>query len=456
MIRPGAQGSEGRLGRFGWAMFDWSNQPIFTLISTFIFAPYFASTVVGDPVEGQTLWGYAQSLAGLMIAILSPILGAIADQTGPRKPWIAAFQVVCVIASMLLWLAVPNAPTGTLLLTMLAVIALTVGAECSIVFNNAMLPSLVAKERMGRLSGNAWALGYVGGLVTLGVILGGFSLPEQPLFGLDKATHEHARIVGPFTAVWIMLFVLPLFLFTPDAPRRTRDYDEAMRKGLGALWSTLRQLGQYRNIVIFLLGRMASYDGLNALFAFGGIYAAGIFGWSITELGLFGILLNVVAAIGAFAGGKADDRYGSKLTIQVATLGLMLAALGIVSMTRESVFFGLPVDGPMPEDGLFASNAERIFLVLGVVIGACGGPMQAASRTMMARLSPPEMVGEFYGLHALSGKATAFLAPFVIAVLTGAFASQRVGIASILLFLGIGFLLTALVREEQATKVSPA
>jgi UMF1 family MFS transporter len=478
MIRPGAQGSEGRLGRFGWAMFDWSNQPIFTLISTFIFAPYFASTVVGDPVEGQTLWGYAQSLAGLMIAILSPILGAIADQTGPRKPWIAAFQVVCVIASMLLWLAVPNAPTGTLLLTMLAVIALTVGAECSIVFNNAMLPSLVAKERMGRLSGNAWALGYVGGLVTLGVILGGFSLPEQPLFGLDKATHEHARIVGPFTAVWIMLFVLPLFLFTPDAPRRTRDYDEAMRKGLGALWSTLRQLGQYRNIVIFLLGRMASYDGLNALFAFGGIYAAGIFGWSITELGLFGILLNVVAAIGAFAGGKADDRYGSKLTIQVATLGLMVAALGIISMTRNSFLFGIEVDGPvmleeiaarnlaefygLAVDGpvrageVFSSTAERIFLALGVIIGACGGPMQAASRTMMARLSPPEMVGEFYGLHALSGKATAFLAPFVIAVLTGAFASQRVGIASILLFLGIGFLLTALVREEQATKVSPA
>ena len=450
------QGEQGRRARFGWAMFDWANQPVFTLISTFIFAPYFASTVVGDPVEGQTLWGYAQSLAGLMIAILSPVLGAIADQTGPRKPWIAAFQVICVIGSALLWFAVPNAPTTTLLIVMLAVIALTVGAECSIVFNNAMLPGLVARDRMGRLSGNAWALGYLGGLVTLGVILGGFSLPEKPLFGLDKSTHEHARIVGPFTAVWIMLFVLPLFLFTPDAPKRTRDYDAAVRKGLWALLGTLRELRHYRNIVIFLLGRMASYDGLNALFAFGGIYAAGIFGWSITELGLFGILLNIIAAIGAVIGGRADDRFGSKLTIQVATVGLMIAAFGIVSMTGNSFLFGVAVDGPVADDGLFASTAERIFLVFGVIIGACGGPMQAASRTFMARLSPPEMVGEFYGLHALSGKATAFLAPFVIAVLTSVFASQRVGIASILVFLGVGFALTALVREEQATKISPA
>lgn len=448
------RGQGGRLGRFGWAMFDWSNQPIFTLISTFIFAPYFAATVVGDPVEGQSLWGYAQSIAGLMIALLSPVLGAIADQTGPRKPWIAAFQVICIVAAAALWFAVPNAPTGTLLITMLAVIALTIGAECSIVFNNAMLPTLVPNERMGRLSGNAWALGYLGGLVTLGIILAGFSFPERPLFGLDKATHEHARIVGPFTAVWIVLFVLPLFLFTPDVPRRTRDHDEAVRKGLAALLATLRELRHYRNIGIFLLGRMASYDGLNALFAFGGIYAAGIFGWSITELGAFGILLNIVAAAGAFIGGRADDRFGSKLTIQVATVGLMIAALGIVSMTRDSVLFGFSVDGPVEGDGLFASTAERIFLLLGVIIGACGGPMQAASRTMMARLSPPEMVGEFYGLHALSGKATAFLAPFVIAVLTSAFTSQRVGIASILLFLGVGFALTALVREERAEKLS--
>lgn len=446
----------GRLGRFGWAMFDWANQPLFTLISTFIFAPYFAATVVGNPVEGQALWGYAQSIAGLMIALLSPVLGAIADQTGPRKPWIAAFQVICIVASALLWFAVPNAPTGTLLLVMLAVVALTVGAECSIVFNNAMLPSLVPRDRIGRLSGSAWALGYVGGLVTLGIVLGGFSMPEQPLFGLDKETHEHARIVGPFTAVWIILFMAPLFLFTPDAPRRTRDYDEAMRKGLQALVATLRELRHYRNILIFLLGRMASYDGLNALFVFGGIYAAGIFGWSITELGLFGILLNVIAAIGAFLGGRADDRFGSKITIQVATVGLMIAAFGIVSMTQDSVLFGIAVDGPKPDDGLFASTAERIFLVFGVIIGACGGPMQAASRTMMARLAPPEMIGEFYGLHALSGKATAFLAPAVIAALTQLSASQRVGIASILVFLGVGFALTMLVREEPATKVSRA
>jgi len=439
----------GRLGRFGWAMFDWSNQPVFTLISTFIFAPYFTATVVGDSVRGQELWGYGQGAAALAIAVLSPILGAVADQTGPRKPWIAAFQLLCIAASAALWFATPAAAPDILLLTLVLVVLLTIGAECSIVFNNAMLPALVPPERIGRLSGSAWALGYIAGLATLAIMLLGFTFPDEPWFGLDKETHEHARIVGPLTAVWITLFVAPLFLFTPDRPRARKRFGAAARDGLAELFGTLRRLPQHRNIAIFLAGRMASYDGLNALFAFGGIYAAGIFGWSLTEIGVFGILLNVVACLGAWVGGRADDRFGSKVTIQVATLGLMVAALGIVSMTRDSILFGIPVDGPMPDDGLFASTAERVFLLFGIFIGACGGPMQAASRTMVARLSPPELLGAFFGLHALSGKATAFLAPLSIAILTGAFASQRVGISVILVFLVVGYLLTSLVVEPR-------
>lgn len=439
----------GRRGRFGWAMFDWANQPLFTLISTFIFAPYFTGTVVGDSVRGQALWGYAIGMAGLLIALLSPLLGAVADQTGPRKPWIAGFQVICVLASALLWFATPMAPPHILALTLLLIVLLTVGAECSIVFNNAMLPHIVPPDRIGRLSGSAWALGYVAGLATLGIVLIGFTFPDQPWFGLDKQSFEHARVVGPLTAVWIMLFVAPLFLFTPDQPRVRKSLGAAARAGLAELFDTLKSLRRHRNIAIFLAGRMASYDGLNALFAFGGIYAAGIFGWSLTEIGIFGILLNIVACLGAWAGGKADDRFGSKITIQTATLGLMLAALGIVSQTADSVFFGIPVDGPRPDDGLFASTAERIFLFFGVLIGLCGGPMQAASRTMVARLSPPELLGAFFGLHALSGKATAFLAPWLIALLTSTFASQRAGISVILAFLLVGYLLTTLVVEER-------
>jgi UMF1 family MFS transporter len=439
----------GRLGRFGWAMFDWANQPLFTLISTFIFAPYFTATVVGDSVRGQALWGYAIGIAGFCIAVLSPIMGAIADQTGPRKPWIAGFQVICVLASALLWFATPMAPPHVLAFTLAMIILLTIGAECSIVFNNAMLPHIVPPERIGRLSGSAWALGYIAGLATLGVMLGGFTFPEQPWFGLDKQSFEHARIVGPLTALWIVAFVAPLFLFTPDQPRVEKSFGKAAKDGIAELVRTLGSLRQHRNIAIFLAGRMASYDGLNALFAFGGIYAAGIFGWSLTEIGVFGILLNIVACLGAWAGGKADDRFGSKITIQVATLGLMLAALGIVSQTTDTVFFGLPVDGPKPDDGLFASTAERIFLSFGVLIGLCGGPMQAASRTMVARLSPPDMLGAFFGLHALSGKATAFLAPLAIAMITSAYTSQRAGISVILVFLVVGYLLTTLVVEKR-------
>lgn len=439
----------GRRGRFGWAMFDWANQPLFTLISTFIFAPYFTSTVVGDPVRGQALWGYGQGIAALGIAVLSPILGAVADQTGPRKPWIAAFQVLCVVASAMLWFATPMAAPEVLLFTLVMVILLTIGAECSIVFNNAMLPHLVPPERIGRLSGSAWALGYVAGLATLAIVLLGFTFPEKTWFDLDKQAFEHARVVGPLTALWILVFVAPLFLFTPDQPRVRKSFAAAARSGIAELFGTLRSLPRHRNIAIFLAGRMASYDGLNALFAFGGIYAAGIFGWSLTEIGVFGILLNVVACLGAWLGGRADDRFGSKPTIQIATLGLMAAALGIVSMTANSILFGIPVSGPVADDGLFASTAERVFLVFGVLIGLCGGPMQAASRTMVARLSPPEMLGAFFGLHALSGKATAFLAPLAIAVLTSAFSSQRAGISVILVFLVVGYLLTTLVVEKR-------
>lgn len=441
------RGQGGRLGRFGWAMFDWSNQPIFTLISTFIFAPYFAATVVGDPVEGQSLWGYAQSIAGLMIALLSPILGAIADQTGPRKPWIAAFQVICIVAAAALWFAVPNAPTSTLLITMLAVIALTIGAECSIVFNNAMLPTLVPNERMGRLSGNAWALGYLGGLVTLGIILAGFSFPERPLFGLDKATHEHARIVGPFTAVWIVLFVLPLFLFTPDVPRRTRDHDEAVRKGLAALLATLRELRHYRNIGIFLLGRMASYDGLNALFAFGGIYAASTFGWGTIQIGTFGLILAVAGTFGAWLGGKLDDKVGPKKVVMGSLLILLVALAVILLIDRDAILF-VKVAPPVAGGKLFGAPAEQAYLCVGMLLGFAAGPLQAASRTLLIRLAPVDRITQHFGLFALTGKMTSFVGMLMVATVTALTMNQKAGMGVLIAFFIAGLVLLSRVRTR--------
>ena len=221
-----------RLGQFSWALFDWANQPYFTLVTTFIFAPYFTLHVVGDAVRGQELWGYGQAIAGLCIALLSPVMGAMADAAGPRKPWIVCFQLICVAACAGLWLAMPGASGGGLVWIIGLVVMASLGAELATVFNNARLRGLPARSRVGRRAGRAWALGYLGGLISLGFILGGFSLPDVPLFGLDKASHEHDRVVGPFSAVWMIIFVLPLLLFTPDATPSGISRRQAARKGL--------------------------------------------------------------------------------------------------------------------------------------------------------------------------------------------------------------------------------
>ncbi len=444
------------LGRFGWVMFDWANQPFFTIVTTFIFAPYFAAQMVGDPVRGQAIYGYTQSAAGLIIAILSPFLGAMADASGRRKGYILFFQVLTVIGCIGLWWAYPNRPDLVLPVAVALVIA-TIGAEFSIVFNNALLPSLVRPERIGRLSGAGWAMGYVGGIIALVAILIisrpeliGITPPEgQALFGLDRATAAAERLTGPASALWLVVFVVPMFLFTPDIVHSGLGRVAAAREGMRRLVDTVRQLRKYRNPTTFLAAYMIYNDGLAAVIALGGIYAAGTFGWGTTELGIFGILLTTVAAIAAFVGGTLDDRLGSKRTVQLAIVLVTIATIGIVSVTATSALFVLDLPAKVAGGALFGSIQEKIFFVFAVILGLGMGPMQAASRTMMGRLAPPGMAGEFYGLYALSGKATTFMAPFCIAVATQYFMSQRAAGVVVVIFLAVGFILLTRVREER-------
>ena len=225
-----------------WVLFDPAAQPFFTLVTTFVFAPYFASRVAPDPVTGQALWGYATGAAGFLIALLSPILGAVADATGPRKPWIAAFSVLLVAGSAALWFAIPGSPDGVAI-ALVAFAVGTIGAEFATVFTNAMMPDLVPAHQLGRLSGIGWAVGYIGGLISLVVVLGLFAAqPETgrtffgltPVFGLDPATYAGDRASGPFSAIWYVVLVLPLFLLTPDAKRRL-PLVAAVRVGLADL-----------------------------------------------------------------------------------------------------------------------------------------------------------------------------------------------------------------------------
>ena len=442
-----------RAAVISWIFFDWAAQPYFTLITTFVFAPYFATHVAPDPASGQALWGFATAAAGTAIALLSPVLGAIADASGRRKPWIAAFGAMLVIGSSLMWFGAPG--DAHLIPPLLLAYALaTVGVEFATVFNNAMMPTLVPPNRIGRLSGTGWATGYIGGILSLILVLGFMAAnPETgrtlfgftPLFGLDPVTHQGDRISGPLTAIWFIIFVLPMFLLTPDYPARYPLRD-AVREGLSELKQTLLELPRRRTLAIFLLANMIYTDGLVSLFAFGGIYAAGTFGWNTIQIGTFGIILAIAGTFGGWIGGKLDDYLGPKTVIAGSMSVLLVAIIAILLVEKDSVLF-IKVAPPVPGGALFASAAERAYLVLGCMIGAAGAPLQAASRSLLIRLAPKERIAQFFGLFALTGKVTSFIGPLLIGIVTAATASQKAGMAVLVGFFVTGLALLARVKE---------
>lgn len=412
-------------GRIGWALYDWANSPFTTLIVTFVFAAYFSRGIVGDEVQGQALWGYVAGLAAGLVAILSPVLGAVADAGGRRKPWILVFTGLCVVCSALLWYAepVPDAVTLAMVLVVLAV----VGFEFGIVFNNAMLGDIVEQDRLGRWSGWAWGIGYAGGLAALFVMLFGFIQTDEPWFGVSTENAANVRVVGPLVAVWLAVFAVPLFLFTPDRAASTLPVMPRLKQGMSALGATLRGLtGEHANALRFLIARMIYNDGLVIVFALGGVYAAGRFDMGQAELIQFGIVLNVTAGLGAVAFAWLDDRRGSKTAIVVSLIGLSGAGLGAV-MADEVAWFW----------------------VWGAVLGIFVGPAQAASRSFMARVAPPELRTEFFGLFALSGKATSFLGPVAAATVTSLSGSQSLGLGTAVVFFVVGLGIMMTVREPE-------
>jgi MFS transporter, UMF1 family len=442
-----------RAAVISWIFFDWAAQPYFTLITTFVFAPYFATHVAADPASGQSLWGFATAASGLVIALMSPVLGAIADASGRRKPWIAAFGALLVIGSCLMWFGKPG-DASVIPPLLLAYGVATIGVEFATVFNNAMMPTLVPPDKIGRLSGTGWATGYIGGILSLIVVLGFLAAsPEtgrtlfglSPLFGLDPVMHQGDRITGPLTGIWFVIFVLPMFLLTPDYPAR-HALGDALREGMTELRQTLCELPRRKSMAAFLLANMIYTDGLISLYAFGGIYAAGTFGWNTIELGTFGIILAIAGTLGAWFGGKLDDALGPKRVIAGAMLLLLLATVAILLVDKDSVLF-IKVTPPLPGGALFASAAERAYLLLGCLIGAAGAPLQAASRSLLIRIAPKDRVAQYFGLFALTGKVTSFIGPLLIGLITAATESQKAGMAVLVLFFLAGLVLLMRVRE---------
>jgi len=436
-----------RAGLAGWMLFDWAAQPFFTVVITFIFGPYFVSRLTDDPVYGQAMWGYTITISGFIIAILSPVLGSIADATGTRKPWIAFFAVIKIASLALLWFAVPGSP---LVYPFVFIILASIAAEFSIVFNDSMMPRLVSESQIGRISNMAWGLGYLGGMIVLIAVVallagspesGKTILGMEPLFGLDPATGADARVTGPISAVWYLIFILPMFLFTPDAQRVSVPAAVAVRTGLAELRHTIGELRERSGILRFLVARMIFQDGVNGLLALGGTFAAGMFAWQTVELGVYGIILNVVAIGGCLYASRLDAKVGSKVIVTASLICLTIATLGIVSTGPGFTLFGLLQLPTTDAGGLFGTAAEKAYIVFGLLVGIAFGPVQASSRSYLARSVSADEAGRYFGLYALSGRATSFLAPASVATITLATGSARIGMMALVAFLAVGLLI---------------
>ncbi|WP_297510546.1 MFS transporter [uncultured Caulobacter sp.] len=422
--------------RVAWALYEWAQQPYWALIATFIFTPYFATGFVGDAARGQSLLGYAGAVSGLAIAVLSPIVGASVDSRRDPRAWMVALAVPFLVASLGLWWAAPGRTERVIPILGCLVVA-GVTTELGGTVMNALLPLVAKPGQVGRLSGTAWAMAYVGSLISLFIVLFCFSLPKVPMLGLSKALHEPDRIVGPMVALWFLIFAWPLMLLAPRPPA------VAGSRPLARLWETLRSLPSRPYMARFLLGRMLLGDGVSSFIAFGGVLAAGLFGWTTTQLGLYAIALSVTAGIGTFIGGRVDQRIGSKRTMLIATGVVLFGAAGVGMVGKDALFFLIPVAPAQPGGPLFASAPERMFLFFSLFVGLTFGPAQASLRAWMAELAPAGETGRWFGLYALSGKATAFLAPLVVALGTRLLGDQRVAVAVSALFVAAGGLVLA-------------
>jgi MFS transporter, UMF1 family len=430
---------------WGWFFFDWASQPYNTLLITFIFAPYIGE-LIGDGARAQTIWAAGIAAAGVIIALGAPILGAMADHSGARMAWIKVFSGMYVLGAFGIWWATP-ADLNLVLVLVFFVIGM-VGMEFATIFTNSMLPDLGKGGEIGRISGTGWAFGYVGGLVALVLMLLFFAesavtgktiLGLDPAFGFDAAQREGTRFVGPLTGFWYIAFMVPFFLWVRE-PRPRRGGALAVRRALGTVMRTIRHLPRTPSMFAYLASSMFYRDALNGMYFFGGIYAAGVLGWDVVQVGVFGILALIAGAVFAYLGGQADARFGPKPVIVSAILALLAVAIAIVFISRAKVF-----GAPVPPD---SALPDAIFYLCGAVIGAAGGVMQSASRTMMVHQARPGHVAESFGLYGLAGKATAFIAPALIGMVTAATGSQQIGVSPLIGLFLIGLVLLVWVKPE--------
>lgn len=454
-VLPPALPAPRRWAAEAWALAQAARDPFVILITIYIFAPYYVTRVVGDPVAGQTLVAGANKWGGWIVMLTAPLLGATIDRLGPRKPWLAVLITLMVGMTVALWFTPPGG--GGLSPFMVATVfaGMTVAFAYHEMLHNALLVPAAGIAGAARASGLALAGGNAMSVLMLIGVLVAFALPGKvdwgwlppaPLLGLDPALGEPDRITTLLVAGVMALFSIPLFLKVPDMARTALSLPQAVRAGAGDLAALVRGARGHRNVLTYLLARMIFTDGLTAILVFSGLFAAGAMGWATLEMLAYGIVLSIAAVAGGLLAGRLDDAVGPKTSLKLE-LGLLIIIEGLaLGMAKDRILYQPWHGAPLWNGPMFTTLPELVFLGLGCLIAITVTAAYASSRTMLTRVAPPEQLGVFFGLYVLSGAATMWLGPLLIEAATRIGGTQAIGLTPILGMLGVGWLLLFAVR----------
>ncbi len=451
---------DGRLSRgaVAWAVFEGARIPYVILITIYIFMPYVAATMVGDPVKGQEIISRWSQYSGWVIMATAPFLGASIDRLGRRKTWLALATLLMIPMMWSLWWAKPDGSGMSVGMVMLLTTLIGILFTYSEVLHNSLLVRAAGLAAAHKASGLALALGNAFALLTLGFTAWAFALagsglpftPDAPLFGLDRIQHEPERIVAPMAAITFALGAIPLFLFTPDAKPTGIAIHRALAEGARDLWRMISGMKAHKDAAIFLISRMFYVDGMTAILIYGGIYASGVMKWGALEMLMYGIILTVLAVLGGFVGRWLDAGLGPRRAVQVEIFMSLIGIIAIIGMGPEQILYFWAYDpsahAPLWNGPFFTTLPEWIYLLIGFSNAVFITAHYASSRTLLVRLTPPEQTGAFFGVYALSGTATIWLGSFLVNLGTNIFKSQQGGFAMIIILLAIGFVGLLFVR----------
>lgn len=422
---------------WSWAFWDWATQPFNSVILTFVFASLYlvsenflpqdvASLPDGDPLKVTGLaslssqYGAWTAIAGLLIFFLAPVLGARAETTGGRKRWLVIFTALLALAQFTLFFV--HADPAYFAFGAITLALGSVVSEIAGVNYNAMLHQVSTPATRGRVSGLGWGMGYIGGIIALVIVI---VVTQLDWFGMDTSDGLAYRIIAVGAGIWTIVFAIPLVVNVPErrilgAPKVGffRSYVELV-KDMIALYR------QSRSAFWFLFASAVYRDGLAGVFAFGGILASVAFGFTVNEVMIFGVVANLVAGVSTILVGRLDDRFGSKAVIVTALAVLVAMALFVFA---------------------FATAGTIVFWIGGLILSACVGPAQAASRALLTRVTPEAMQGEVFGLYATTGRVASILSPALWTVFVVAFGSTLFGILGIAIVLALGLGLLLLVK----------